>query len=106
MNIDNYYKELEGKLLNKSLYCSKNITDINLQEIVKEGQVILIKNVRCGTIRDDMQYIECNFYTFQNGLKYFKIYIDGSNFALSSFIKKTFHNVNDLYKITMFNEYE
>ena len=34
MNIDNYYKELEGKLLNKVLYCSKNITDIDLQEII------------------------------------------------------------------------
>ena len=104
MNIDNYYKELEGILLNKVLYCSKNITDIDLQEIIKEGDVILVKLVTCGSIREDLQYIECNFWTFLNGLKYFKVYIDGSHIALAAFIKTTFHDVNVLYRITMFNE--
>lgn len=88
---------IEEYLLNKEIFCIKNITDIDFSNTISAYSTIFVTKVEYNEVREYVQFLLLSFKDFSGNEKEVRLYIDGGTYSLSAFVKTTFYPIKETF---------
>jgi hypothetical protein len=95
--LDSGEVSVEEYLQNKEVYVVKEIVNDSLSTILKQKTVINITKIEVEEIRENCHCLELYYQSINNLHSYIRIYINGGDYALQSFVKQNLIPVSILY---------